>query len=200
MFSPQTGNETVDIAEREVIVISTNHSERQVASSKSRDKASSLRSKSRSPDRKHTSGPSSLGSHSGASTLAIPKPTKSPPPPVCRFRTKPLRRPHTSAGPRDTSNLPFHSEFELREKRIDPGDRVFPPTSPLCKKTSYARPVSRDPLIPAKARTIIHHDGNNHIIFQPISLDHVRDWEEELARIELRSRRSTADMLGLRKR
>jgi len=31
-------------------------------------------------------------------------------------------------------------------------------------------------------------------------LDHVRDWEEELARIELRSRRSSANMLGFRKR
>lgn len=164
-----------------MVVVSTNQSERQVAFSKARDKANSP------------------GSHSGASALAIPKPTKSPPPPVCRFRTKPLRRPHTSAGPRDTSNLPFCSEFELKEKSIDPGDHVFPPTSPL-SKTSSARPVSRDPHIPTKTRTIIHHDGNNHIIFQPISLDHVRDWEEELARIELRSRRSTADMLGLRKR
>ena len=183
-----------------MIVVSINQSERQLASSKSRDKAGSLRSKSRSPDRKHTPGPGSLSSHLRVSAPAIPKPTKPPPPPACRFRTKPLRRPHTSACPRDTSNLPFHSEFELKEKSTNTGDRVLPPNRPLSKNTSSVRPVSRDPHIPAKARTIIHHDGNNHIIFQPISLDHVRDWEEELVRIELRSRRSTADMLGFRKR
>jgi len=108
---------------------------------------------------------------------------------------KPSRRPHTSAGPRDASNLPFYSECELEEKTIDPGDRVFPSTSPLSKMSS-AGPVFRDSHI----HTIVHHDGNDHITFQSISLDHVRDWEEELARIELRSRRRTADMLGFRKR
>jgi len=105
-----------------------------------------------------------------------------------------------SAGPRDTSNLQLHSELELKEKNTDPGDRIFPPISQFPKKTSSARPVPRDPHVPVKDRTIVHHDGNNHTIFQPISLDHIRDWEEELARIELRSRSSSADMLGFRKR
>jgi len=58
----------------------------------------------------------------------------------------------------------------------------------------------RDSHIPAKTRTVVHHDGDNYIILQPISLDHIRDWEEELARIELRSRRSSAGMSGFRKR
>jgi len=70
----------------------------------------------------------------------------------------------------------------------------------LLKKASSARPTPRDPHTLMKTRTIIHHDGNNHITFQPISSDHVRDWEEELARIELRSRTSSANMLGFRKR
>lgn len=183
-----------------MIVASTNLSERTLASAKSKDKASLLRSKSRSPHRKHCSGSDCPSSQSGASAPAIQKATKSSPPPVGQPRTKPSRRPHTSAGPRDTSNLPFHSEFELKERCIDPGDRIFPPTGPPPKKTSSARPVLRDPHVSAKIRTVIHHDGNNHITFQPISLDHVRDWEEELARIELRSRRSSADMLGFRKR
>ena len=183
-----------------MIVVSTNQSERQVASAKSKSKAGSLRSKSKSPNRKHASGLNPPNSQSAPSAPAIPKPTKSFPPPVCRPRTKPLRRPHTSAGPRDASNLPFRSEFELKERSTGPGDCTFPPTSLFSKKTASARPVSRDPHMPAKTRTIIHHDGNNHIVFQPISLDHVRDWEEELARIELRSRRSSAGMLGFRKR
>jgi len=195
VFSPQTGPETIEIAERELIVVSTNQSERQAA--KSKDKASSLRSKSRSPHRKHTSGPSS---QSRLSTPAAPKPTKPSPPPAGRPRMKPSRRPHTSAGPRDTSNLPFHSGFEFEERSINLGDRIFPATTPLPKKTSPTRPVLWDPPTSAKTRTVIHHDGNNQVIFQPISLAHVRDWEEELARIELRSRRSSADMLGFRKR
>lgn len=194
VFSPQTGHETIEIAEREVTVVSTNQSERRVASAKSVDKASPSRSKSRSPHCKHI-GPNSTSSQPGASTSSIPKPVKSSPPPVGRPRMKPSRRPHTSAGPRDASNLPFYSECELEEKTIDPGDRVFPSASPLSKMSS-AGPVFRDSHI----RTIVHHDGNDHITFQSISLDHVRDWEEELARIELRSRRRTADMLGFRKR
>jgi len=183
-----------------VIIVSTNRSERQVASAKSKDKSSSLRSKSRSPHRTHSSGPQLPRSQSGASALAIPKATEPSPTPNGRLRTKPPRRPHTSAGPRDSSNLPFHSEFELKEKSVDPGDRIFPPTCPLPKKASAARPVLRDPNIPVKTRTVVHHDGNSYIIIQPISLDHVRDWEEELARIEQRSRRSSAGMLGFRKR
>jgi len=183
-----------------VIIVSTNRSERQVASAKSKDKASSLRSKSRSPHRTHSSGPHLPRSQSGASALASPKATEPSPPPVGRLRTKPPRRPHTSAGPRDASNLPFHSEFGLKEKCVDPGDRIFPPTYPLPKKASSARAVLRDPHTPAKTRTVVHHDGNNYIILQPISLDHVRDWEEELARIESRSRRSSAGMLGFRRR
>jgi len=177
-----------------VTVVSTNQSERQVASAKSIGKTSSSRSKSRSPHCKHI-GPTSPSSQPGASTSSIPKPVKSSPPPVGRPRLKPSRRPHTSAGPRDASNLRFYSEYELKEKTIDPGDHVSPSTGPLFK-TSSARQVFRDSHI----RTIVHHDGNNHITFQPISLDHVRDWEDELARIELRSRRRTADMLGFRKR
>lgn len=183
-----------------MIVVSTNQSERQVASAKSKVKASSLQSEPKSPHRKRSSGSGSPSSHSGTSAPATPKATKPSPPPVGRPRTKPSRRPHTSAGPRDTSNFQFHSEVELNEKSVDPGDRIFPPMGPCPKKTSPARSVSRDLYTPAKARTVVHHDGKNHIIFQPISLDHVRDWEEELARIELRSRRSSADMLGFRKR
>ena len=200
VFSPQTGPETIEMAEREVIVVSTNQSERQVASVKSKDKASSLRSKSRSPHRKHTSVPNPPGSQSGASAPAIQRATKSSPLPAGRPRMKSSRRPHTSAGPRDTSNLPFRSEFELHERSTDLDDRIFPPTNLLPKKPRSARPVLRDSYTPTKTYTVVHHDGNNHIIFQPISLDHVRDWEEELARIELRSRRSSADMLGFRKR
>lgn len=194
VFSPQTGHETIEIAEREVTVVSTNQSERQVASAKSIGKTSSSRSKSRSPHCKRI-GPTSPSSQPGASTSYIPKPVKSSPPPVGRPRLKSSRRPHASAGPRDASNLQFYSERELKEKSIDPGDRVSPSTGPL-SKTSSAGQVFRDSHI----RTIVHHDGNNHITFQPISLDHVRDWEDELARIELRSRRRTADMLGFRKR
>ena len=193
VFSPQTGHETIEIAEREVTVVSTNQSERQVASAKSIGKTSSSRSKSRSPHCKHI-GPTSPSSQPGASTSSIPKPVKSSPP-VGRPRLKPSRRPLTSAGPRDASNLQFYSECGLREKTIDPGDHVPPSTGPL-SKTSSAGQVFQDSHI----RTIVHHDGSNHITFQPISLDHVRDWEDELARIELRSRRRTADMLGFRKR
>ena len=183
-----------------MIIVSTNRSERQVASAKSKDKASSLRSKSRSPHRTHSSGSRLPRSQSGGSALASPKATEPSPPQLGRLRTKPPRRPHTSAGPRDTSNFPCHSEFQLKEKSVDPGDRIFPPTCPLPKKPPSARPVSRDPHTPVKTRTVVHHDGNNYIIFQPISLDHVRAWEEELVRIELRSRRSSAGMLGSRKR
>lgn len=195
VFSPQTGSETIQVAEREVIVASTNQSERQLASAKSKDKASSLRSKSRSPHRKHTPTSNSPVSQLGTPTQSIHKPSKSSPL-VGRPRAKPSRRPHTSAGPRDASNLQFPSEIELKERNIRPGDHIFLSTSPLPKKTSSTRPMSRD----FHTCTVIHHDGSNHVILQQVSLDHVRDWEEELARIEVRSRTSSADMLRFRKR
>jgi len=106
---------------------------------------------------------------------------------------KPPRRPHTSAGPKDTSNLLYHPEFEFKERSIDPDDRIFP----LPKRAPPVPPGLWDPV---QTPTVIRNEGNNHIIFQPISLDHVRDWEEELARIELKSRRRSAGMLGFRKR
>ena len=177
-----------------MVIVSTNQSERQLASARLKDKASSLRSKSRPPHSKRTSTSNCPTSQSGPSTQTVHKPPKSSPPQIARPRTKPSRRPHTSAGPRDTSNLPFPSEFELRERNIDSGGRAFLSPSPFPKKTQS---VLRDSHTPA---ITVHHDGSNHIVFQPISLDHVRDWEEELAKIELRSRRSSADMLGFRKR
>ncbi|KAF9792292.1 hypothetical protein BJ322DRAFT_32863 [Thelephora terrestris] len=195
VFSPQTGPETIQVAEREVIIASTNQSERQLASAKIKHKPSSSRSKSRSPHRKHTPLSNSPTCQMGASVQTIHKPPS--PPSVGRPRTKPPRRPHTSAGPRDTSNLPFPSDFELKERTIEPGGRIFLALCPLPKKTSSIRPLFRASHSSAK---IPHHDGDSHFIFQPISLDHVRDWEEELARIELRSRRSSANMLGFRKR
>ena len=200
VFSPQTGPETIKIGEREVIIASTNQSERKLASAKSNNKAGSLRSKSSSPHRTHSALPNSPASRFGASPPTIQRPSKSFSPTVGRSRTKSPRRPHTSAGPRDTSNLPFPSEFELKERTVDLTDRIFLSAGPLPKKIRPTRLVLRDSHTTAKTGTVIHHDGSDHLIFQPISLDHVRDWEEELARIELRSRRRSADMLGFGKR
>jgi hypothetical protein len=180
-----------------VVIASTSQSERQLASAKMKDKLDSSRSKSRSPHRKHSPPSNSPASQLGAPAQTIHKPSKSSPPPVGRPRTKPPRRPHTSAGPRDTSNLPFPSEIELKERTID---RRFLSPCPLPKKTASTRPLLRDSHTSAKTCTLALRDGDNHFIFQPISLDHIRDWEEELARIELRSRRSSANMLGFRKR
>jgi hypothetical protein len=200
VFSPQTGLETIEFGEREVTVASTSQSERQLASAKFKDKTGPLKPKSRSPHRNSASASTLPTSQFGVSPPTIQKPSKSSPPTVGRSRTKSPRRPHTSAGPRDTSNLPFPSELELKERINHPPDRIFFSASPLPKKRSPPRLVLQDSHTPAKTCTVIHHDGSNHLIFQPISLDHVRDWEEELARIELRSRRSSADMLGFRKR
>ena len=181
-----------------MIVASTNQSERRLASTKSKDKGSSLPSKSRSPNRMHTSTSNFPTSQSGTLAPLVQGPPRSSPP-VGPPRTRPLRRPHTSAGPRDTSNLPLHSEFELKERNINPTDRAFHSAGPLPRKTT-TRSVLQDPHFSAKTRAVVHHDACNHVILQQISLDHIRDWEEELARIELRSWRSSADMLGFRKR
>lgn len=180
-------------------IASTNQSERQIASAKSKDKTGALRSKSRSPHRKNTPTSNSLTPQSGTSVQSNHKPPKSSPPPAGRSRVKSSRRPHTSAGPRDTSNLLFLQEFELQDRTTDPSDRVFRSAGQL-SKISSTRLLLQDSHASVKTRTVVPHDGNSQVIFQPISLDHVRDWEEELARIEMRSRRSSADMLGLRKR
>ncbi|KAH6919042.1 hypothetical protein BKA70DRAFT_1249102 [Coprinopsis sp. MPI-PUGE-AT-0042] len=105
--SPSGGTDTVELAEKELLVVSTNESERQLGLAKYAELAESstavsdygVRSKSKSPRR--------LRPDTKDGRLPEDLPPSPALPPETRGSSKPKtpRRPHTSAGPRDKSAL-----------------------------------------------------------------------------------------------
>ncbi|OBZ75724.1 hypothetical protein A0H81_04517 [Grifola frondosa] len=135
-------------------------------------------------------------------------------------RRKTPRRPHTSAGPRDKSNFPYAAQAQVG-MRSDPdhnaegqgasssgsgssahGRGHARKESGLGESMVYAsrgESVSADK---GKGRASVdererERRKNSGLGLQlGLEVEQVRAWEEELARIELQSRRSSADMLG----
>lgn len=134
--SPSTGTETIELEERELLLIATNESERKLAITKYTD--ASARSKSKSPRRSkaprspfsespenqlpsplpippvpQTANPGENRSNFGSHHATRSSPTASVSPPAHA-----LRRPHTSAGPRDKANSrPHHRHHEHHRER-----------------------------------------------------------------------------------
>lgn len=146
-----------------------------------------------------------------------------------RTRKKSSRRPHTSAGPRDSSNE-FRRELAPYEwKSPDEGHPPFDATEVIARGLSRGVIVdggsgsgtsTRTPrsfgrkrisvVAPALSSgssshgSSVYSRGNTsddtrqvEIVVDPMQ---VQAWEEELARIEVQSRRSSKDMLGIFKR
>ncbi|EAU88046.2 hypothetical protein CC1G_10819 [Coprinopsis cinerea okayama7 len=104
--SPSGGTDTIELAEKELLVVSTNESERQLALAKYAELAESssgaaisseymVRSKSKSPRRLKD----------GKLPPDLPPSPALPPGSGGSRKPKTPRRPHTSAGPRDKSSL-----------------------------------------------------------------------------------------------
>ncbi|KAF8844915.1 hypothetical protein BDN67DRAFT_893647 [Paxillus ammoniavirescens] len=241
--SPASSAETVELEDKELTIVSTNDSQRQLALSRYTEwvNASSGRPKSKSPRRskreRHTeqlpSPPRSPrlvpisevpatappvtrqhhhvtfhGHAHNVSTVSSPYPGRS------SHKSKPSRRPHTSAGPRDRpegfDTIPY-------EHRRNQGDRLPVPLRP--ETAHLTRPVNP----PKSSRSfslqkwieaprlgssssmssgghLTIGERSRHLkgslLLEKANQVEVKAWEEELARIESASRRSSADMLG----
>ncbi|KAI0797814.1 hypothetical protein C8Q75DRAFT_20429 [Abortiporus biennis] len=262
--SPTYGTETYDLEPREILVVSTNESDRKLALTQfAAQKEIALardRSKSKSPGRNKTlptetndeeivwvdktpatkglvssefssnpwdNPPRNLARSMRPSTShqqrsqPLPSPSASasptsyripPPPPqtanplTTSFRdsiassSKPTtrssksRRPHTSAGPRDTSNLPYndssrHHRHHTKDSTVTSRSAPHRPgTSGGDGTKGFGISYSVD--IEGNSR------GRPAGISHEIGDDRIRAWEEELRRIEKASKRSTVDMLG----
>ena len=220
-----------------MIVVSTNASERQIGLAKYNELLqSSLRSKSKSPrrsrrDREPLPSPpqsppgtaqgghatNSLGlltsksvGHEHSSTSAHPVKKSAASSPYGPKNKKSMRRPHTSAGPRDKSSefqrelIPYERKRPNEEHPFNDEEvRRIPNGAVEQAKTNSlgGKRMSVAPVLTPNASTPAN--GNNHdtraveIVMDP---NMVRAWEEELLRIEVQSRRSSRDMLGVFKR
>ncbi|KAH9952192.1 hypothetical protein B0H21DRAFT_716122 [Amylocystis lapponica] len=230
------GTEVLDLEERELTVTATNEAERRLALAKyTEQRDSAVRSKSKSPWRAHHDHDER--EHGFASPPASPATTRSnpgtilPPPvpsssrhpkadsgrsslqaPVSSSKStrKTCRRPHTSAGPRDKSHLPYTAQGEagLRSHpdtstsghaRVGSRSSALSRESGLAESMLYAFGDERDrerERRRAERAERAEKSEREHVKGTTLGIDQVRAWEEELARIEQQSRRSSANMLG----
>ncbi|KAF9264854.1 hypothetical protein L218DRAFT_899979 [Marasmius fiardii PR-910] len=212
------GTDSLDLGDEEIFVVSTNDSERRIAAAKYQDLASSSdnsrpKSQSKSPRRskRETENVPELPIPSAVHT----SPTSSSSNPI---KVKTPRRPHTSAGPRDksyTTGPRMDSRYDrtfdtLRQNHRDHDDqapyrrklRPGTATTPEITRSSasgfvYSPRVSTGPSI---RTTLTSSAGDSTSASTTRSLNirdsaNIREWEEELARIEAQSRKSS-DLLG----
>lgn len=158
------------------------------------------------------------------SPLSIIHPTPRTPTNISsgKLRSKPPRRPHTSAGPRDKSNLPYSAQPEVG-LRSNPTVKVHivQKSDPRRDSNRLTRPLQTEAHGNQPRNDSVHVHRINQGLSTRVRVpsdqvrdweaelariesesqkttDSVRDWEAELARIENQSRRSSADMLGFR--
>ncbi|THH05076.1 hypothetical protein EW145_g5064 [Phellinidium pouzarii] len=229
--SPTTGTETIELEERELFLIATNESERNLAATKYAD--ASARSKSKSPRRSKLSRSPFAESPENQlpPTPILPVPQTAPldnrsscnlhysprASPMASTSPATLRRPHTSGGSRDKANSRSHHRHHEHHRDRDrnkedenPGkfsafrstrrpETALPAVAiPLASKDSSSSAPSSYPYPSAHARrssreAIMPCSPSGGSLSDPGT---VRAWEEELARIELTSRRVSANMLG----
>lgn len=207
VFSPNSSAETVELEDQEITVVSTNETQRQLAISR----YSAGRSRSRSPkrskrDRLDIQLPSPQRSPRLSTVAEVPTTASiipkanhefeeslghshkfssaSSPHPGSKCKVKSTRRPHTSAGPRDKPH-PYDSRgYELLHGH---NSRVAVPI----------RPATNGRVTRGGFTTHASSEGEGSSSLEKVGQVEMRAWEEELARIELASRRSTADMMGV---
>lgn len=224
--SPSSSAETVELDDQEIIVVSTNEAQRQLALSR----YSAVRqSKSRSPKRSKRERPNT--------NTQLPSPPRSPPAvaevpekvpvapkgghgyeishghtnksssaqPRSKYELKSMRRPHTSAGPRDTPHG-YDSHNALHNRH----------PVPLRPETAYSGPATNgrsthgafnqrwveaprlghsSSSASSEGARLTTPESAGSLLFEKVGQVEMRAWEEELARIEVVSRRSTADMM-----
>ncbi|KAK7015011.1 hypothetical protein R3P38DRAFT_3362109 [Favolaschia claudopus] len=221
VVSSSFGTESLELEEKELLIVSTNAAERQLALSKyndvypdnARSKSKSPRRSSRRPEEDNTNMPPLPASASRAEHSH--RVSSSTSPRSSASSSKPPRRPHTSAGPRDKTRTgssastsegqtkdivrkdPFRRRRESRPGTGMSADSVIA-SSQYTKGYSHTPPltVATTPIdsgasassASLSASTSSSPEGSN-------PSDEMREWEEELARIEMRSRRSS-DLVG----
>ncbi|KAI0781125.1 hypothetical protein BD413DRAFT_463284 [Trametes elegans] len=121
-------------------------------------------------------------------------------------RKKTPRRPHTSAGPRDKANFPYTSTAEVGMRSEPDHDAVTSRGSASSSSTSHGQGyVGKrlketglgESMLYAEERERRERLKTTGLGLQlGLEREQVRAWEEELQRIELQSRRSSAGMLG----
>ncbi|KAF7363291.1 hypothetical protein MSAN_00984300 [Mycena sanguinolenta] len=215
VFSTPSGTDSLELQEQELLIVSTNDAERQLALSKYNEAyAEGARSKSKSPRRSSrrneedgTSAPPLPNSPSSSSHRVSSSTSTSP---ASSSKPKPPRRPHTSAGPRRpgsaTASQPDTQDAErdlFRRRRVPRPERseVDEFTAPRHGKgkAQYPPPpltVTTTPLDSggsASSTSLSTTTSSSSPDSNPS--DEMREWEQELARIEMRSRRSS-DLVG----
>ncbi|KAH7924563.1 hypothetical protein BV22DRAFT_1105385 [Leucogyrophana mollusca] len=239
--SPTSSAESIELEEKEIVVVATNESRRQLALSRYNELLyASNRSKSKSPrrtkrDRPAEQIPSPPRSPNVNSLIATPVTapiiskshrhvdaalghsyklsSASSPYPDSPHKSG-SRRPHTSAGPRDKA-----SGYDMRgyEAMRNKGNRLAVPVRPETAwhvdspgKTPSPRGSFGQKWVEAPrhgdSSTSVSSEGGpltvsaehteGSLLFEKVDAVKIRAWEEELARIEIVSRRSSADMMG----
>ncbi|KAF8921458.1 hypothetical protein CPB85DRAFT_1428441 [Mucidula mucida] len=205
-----TGTESLDLEDQELFIVSTNDAERQLALSNYNDsQRDATRSKSKSPRRSRkatddvplpptptqastsqrpVSRPADPSSSSASTSVVRPSTSK----------PKTPRRPHTSAGPRDMATK-FEVSADQRRKFSRPGtmETGSGGAGPIRTRDSmYAPRMTSGPSggSTSSASSNSMTSGTSASSASRGSAD-IREWEQELARIELQSRRSS-DLLG----
>lgn len=237
--SPNSSAETVELDDKEIIVVSTNDAQRQLALSRY---SAAGQSKSRSPkrpkrDRPNTNtqlpspprSPPSVAEVPGKASVA-PKANREPeislghihkfssassPQPGSKFKFKSTRRPHTSAGPRDTPHgydsrgynpLHTHSNRLAVPLRPETAYHGGPATNGRVTRGAFNQKWVEAPRLGGSSTSVSSEDAHSttpesasraegSLLFEKVGQVEMRAWEEELARIELVSRKSTADMM-----
>ncbi|KAG1782807.1 hypothetical protein EV702DRAFT_1066912 [Suillus placidus] len=234
--SPNSNAETVELDDQEIIVVSTNEAQRQLALSRysaARQSRSPKRSKRERPNT-NTQLPSPPRSPPAVAKVPENAPiapkgghepeishghtykfsSASSPQPGSKYKLKSMRRPHTSAGPRDMPH-----GYDSRGYNLLHNHSNRHPV-PLRPETAYSGPAtngrgthgafnhkwveaprlghssssaSSEGAYLATPESAARAEGS--LLFEKVGQVEMRAWEEELARIELVSRRSTADMM-----
>ncbi|KAJ3883754.1 hypothetical protein F5051DRAFT_457354 [Lentinula edodes] len=213
--------ESFELDEEEIFTTSTNDAERRLAISKTRSQSSSeARSKSKSPRRtrrKLEDSPEPVPSTSTSGLKPPPHPRVPPSPTSSSSKRKDSipRRPHTSAGPRDSSSSNFSTPKVSLETVPIPSNSSLDTAAPSKKRPAttsmiggssdiqttqnihafspiislFSTPSTSSGRSSTLESTECHKDESSSAA--------VREWEAELAKIELKSRRSS-DLLGFK--
>ncbi|KAJ7090048.1 hypothetical protein C8R43DRAFT_1050472 [Mycena crocata] len=206
VVSSSFGTESLELEEKELLVVSTNEAERQLALSKYNDAVYSNggRSKSKSPRRTRRLNddapplPASASHAEHSHRVSSSSSASSP---------KPPRRPHTSAGPRDKSRTGGSvSGRETESKETEVGGLFRRRRGPrpdtggdaeIAASHSVGKGYFNAPLTVTTAAADSGGSASSTSLSTSSSSvdsnpsDEVREWEEELARIEMRSRLAT---------
>ncbi|PFH52398.1 hypothetical protein AMATHDRAFT_56953 [Amanita thiersii Skay4041] len=196
VVSSPSGVETIELEEKELLVVSTNETERQSAINKYNEitKAAIVRSASKSPRRpkKDLEGLQLKSSH-----VENDSPKAGP-------STSTLKRPHTSVGPSDKMSkkiLPPSPTRSYPEKENSSSHASWKSRSDVhgrpntVAKTDIVSPkLANTPSGSSSKTATTCIEGSN------ADTEDMREWEAELTRIEMRSRRSSDFLRFFRRR